>query len=75
MVSLRNVTAIDTGVDHSITLRSDGSDWIWGDNQLGKLGVGRADTEQYPIPVQVTILIDVVALGSGFANNSVIKKD
>ena len=40
VVSLGKVTAIDTGVDHSIALRSDGSVWIWGNNQLGTLGVG-----------------------------------
>ena len=75
VVNLGNVTAIDTGVDHSIALRSDGSVWTWGNNQLCTLGVGSADTEQHPIPVQVTNLTNVVVLGSGFANNSVIKMD
>ena len=75
VVNLGDVVAIDSGTAHAIALRKDGTVWTWGFNQFGELGLGSADTVQHPIPAQVPGLADVVAIGAGFENNLVKKKD
>src|SRR6266446_10181 len=37
---LTGVTAIAVGGQHSLALKSDGTVWAWGDNDLGQLGNG-----------------------------------
>ncbi len=39
---LTGVTAVAAGDNHSVALRSDGSVWTWGLNDLGQLGIGNS---------------------------------
>jgi len=75
VVNLGNVTAVDTGWHHGMVLRSDGTVWTWGFNQLGELGWGTADTQQHPEPKQVPGLTDVTGVSAGFNNSLVQKQD
>jgi alpha-tubulin suppressor-like RCC1 family protein len=54
---------IAAGTDHSIALKNDGTAWTWGANAKGQLGDG--STTQSPIPVQVSGLTSIVAVGAG----------
>jgi alpha-tubulin suppressor-like RCC1 family protein len=76
VVNIGNITAVDTGWTHSLGLAKDGTLWSWGHNQLGELGQGTADTDQHPVPKQVSDLGDSTArIGAGYANSIVIRKD
>ena len=50
---LTGVIAIAAGRDHSVTVKSDGTVWTWGDNTYGQLGDNSFSTTQrlYPVPV------------------------
>jgi alpha-tubulin suppressor-like RCC1 family protein len=69
VVDLNQVEAVEAGWHHGIALRSDGTVWTWGFNQLGELGWGTADTEQHPVPAQVPGLSSVQVIGGGFSNS------
>jgi len=75
VVDLSDVVAVDTGWHHGIVLRSDGTVWTWGFNQLGELGLGSADNDQHPVPAQVSGLVDVTMVSGGFSNSIVQKED
>ena len=75
VVDLTGVAAIDTGWHHGIALRNDGTVWTWGFNQFGELGLGGADTDQHPTPIQVPGLTHVTAIGGGFTNSISKKED
>jgi YVTN family beta-propeller protein len=58
---------------HSIALKSDGTVWAWGDNELGELGNGtftESDT-----PVQVSGLSGVVAIAAGGYHSLTLMSD
>lgn len=75
VINLTGVVAIDTGWHHGIVLRSDGTVWTWGFNQLGELGLGGADTDQHPVPAQVPGLTAVTTIAGGFTNSIAQKAD
>jgi len=41
---ISNVKSVDTGYDHTIALRQDGTVWTWGNNGSGQLGDGGTST-------------------------------
>jgi len=47
-----------------VALRSDGTVWKWGLNDVGELGIGSADSNPHPLAVQVT----TDKFGAGFSN-------
>jgi hypothetical protein len=49
-----------TGDRDNCALRADHTLWIWGRNYNGQLGIGTADQDPHPIPVQVP------AFGNGY---------
>jgi hypothetical protein len=55
----------------SYALKSDGTLWAWGNNQVGQLGVG--DTENRLKPVQV--MESVKFISAGYLHASVVKSD
>jgi alpha-tubulin suppressor-like RCC1 family protein len=67
------VSAIAAGGDHSIALKSDGTVWAWGDNQLGQLGNGNNIASN--TPVQVSGLTDVTAIAAGDNHSLALKDD
>lgn len=48
---LTGITAIDTGWNYSLALKSDGTVWAWGENSYGALGNG--GTTRSAVPTQV----------------------
>jgi uncharacterized repeat protein (TIGR01451 family) len=62
------VIAIAGGKLHSLALKSDGTEWAWGDNEFGQLGIGGViDVQGPPVttPVQVSNLNGAVTIALG----------
>lgn len=74
VVNLSNVVQVSGGQWHSIALKSDGTVWAWGRNDMGQLGQG--DGAIYPPEaLQVPILTDIVAISAGGSHNMALKAD
>lgn len=67
--------SVQTGANHSIALKNDGTLWAWGNNSSGELGNG-GSSEQYS-PYQVGSANDwkMVATGKSNTHNLAIKND
>jgi alpha-tubulin suppressor-like RCC1 family protein len=63
VTGLTGVTQVSAGTLHSLALRSDGTVWAWGRNDLGQLGDGT--TVSTEVPVQVTGLSRVTRISAG----------
>jgi alpha-tubulin suppressor-like RCC1 family protein len=61
---LTGVTKIAAGGNFSLALRSNGTVWAWGDNDVGQLGDGVASAPRLT-PVQVTGLSQVTSISAG----------
>jgi hypothetical protein len=72
---LDTITAVSGGYYHSMALRSDGTVWTWGDNQVGQLGLGYADTASHPTPEMVPGLNGVTAIAAGYWHSLALKSD
>jgi alpha-tubulin suppressor-like RCC1 family protein len=70
---LANVTAIAAGDDHSLALRSDGSVWAWGQNDVCQLG--QNDTNSRNAATQVPGLANVTAIAAGGAHSFALRSD
>jgi RHS repeat-associated protein len=57
----------------SVAARSDGTAWAWGYNVFGQLGNGA--TANSTVPVQVSGLVGVTAVGAGVYNGLALKSD
>ncbi len=65
---LNDVTAIASGMHHSLALKSDGTVWAWGDNWRGELGNGYTSNESY-IPGAVGLTgVTAIACGGSIIN-------
>src|SRR6185503_13464459 len=64
-----SVVAVAAGNHHSVALRSDGTVWCWGANDVGQIGDGKGTTHDTSadalLPVQVPGLANVVAIAAG----------
>ncbi|WP_340015437.1 fibronectin type III domain-containing protein [Paenibacillus sp. FSL K6-1318] len=61
------------GQSHSLALKSDGSVWAWGYNQMGQLGVKGAFLAKTPI--QIPTLNSITSITSGPDYNLALKSD
>ena len=71
--NLTNITAISSGRDHNLALRSNGTVWTWGMNIFGMLGDGTRINRS--IPVQVSGLTDIYAVAAGLDHNLALTTD
>ncbi len=74
---LSDVVAIAAGPQSntSYAAKSDGTVWAWGYDGLGELGNGTSDENAHSIPVKVTNLTGVVALGGGAYHVLALRSD
>lgn len=74
-VSSAVTTQIAAGAYHTVSIRDDGTVWVWGDNSFGQLGDG--STTQSSAPVQVTTLsgMPVTAVEAGAYHTVALRKD
>jgi len=64
---------IAAGGRHNVALKSDGSVWVWGNNQLGQLGDGTRNT--HLVPVQVQNLRNMVSVSAGMNHTVALRDD
>ena len=57
----------------TVTLKSDGTVWAWGDNESGELGNGT--TMDSYVPVQVKGLNHIITIAAGEAQSLALKSD
>ena len=63
-VGISNVQKISGAHAHTLALKSDGTVWAWGDNQIGELGIGQITYTQ-STPVQAIGLTNIVDISAG----------
>jgi len=73
VLGLSGVTAIASGQQYSMALRSDGSVWTWGHNESGQLGDGT--TTNHYAPASVPGLTEVAAISIGNLTSVALKQD
>lgn len=77
--NLSNIVAIAAGNKHSLAVNSSGRVYAWGGNSFGQLGIGTADYDPHPYPVQVNGLTQVIAVavssGENGFHNLALKSD
>ncbi|MCL5037450.1 MAG: hypothetical protein M1269_10110 [Chloroflexi bacterium] len=77
--NLTGVISIAAGGDHSLALKSDGTLWIWGSNDYGKLGDGTDVNKNTPIQVKgpdgIGYLTDIIAIAEGDLHSLALKAD
>ena len=66
-------TAISAGSGHTVTIRSDGTLWAWGNNGYGQLGDGTTTTKN--TPVQIGTGTTWAAVSAGYLHTVAIKDD
>ncbi len=70
---LDNVIAVAAGTDHSLALKSDGTVWVWGGNDMGQLGDG---TNTYKSnPVHNKNLEGIIAIAAEYGHSFALKSD
>ncbi len=73
VVGLTNVTAIASFGGGGMAVKSDGTVWVWGDNNADGLGDGTANPSS--VPVRVSGLTGVTAIAAGYSTGYALKSD
>lgn len=71
--NLGNVKMVAASDSSSIALKNDGTVWVWGNNGLGQLGIGRYD--MLWVPTQVKGLTNVSSISASNTNAVFIRND
>lgn len=71
---LSNIVAIDAEAEHCLALKSDGTVWGWGRDNLGQLGDGGYPTPRM-VPVQIAGLSNIIAIAGGKDHSFALKND
>jgi alpha-tubulin suppressor-like RCC1 family protein len=71
--NISNAVSVSSTYDHTLALRSDGTVWAWGANDVGQLGNGT--TNPTSIAVQVNGLTGVVAIAAARSYSMAMKAD
>ena len=75
VLNLSNVVSVSGGDLSSMARLADGTIWKWGQNVYGELGIGVADTNAHPVPVQVPGLSNIVISACRDYHNICVKRD
>jgi alpha-tubulin suppressor-like RCC1 family protein len=73
--AITNVVAVAGGFGFSLALKSDGTVWGWGSNQLGQLGIGTTTAPPVLAPVQAINLSNIVAIAAGNHHALALRND
>jgi alpha-tubulin suppressor-like RCC1 family protein len=73
--SARDWAAVSAGEDGTLALKKDGTLWAWGLNDFGQLGIGPADDNAHPTPIEVGSESDWAAVSAGFDYTMALKTD
>jgi alpha-tubulin suppressor-like RCC1 family protein len=74
MNGLYDIKSVSLGRFHTLALKSNGTVWSWGDNDLSELGNG--NTKSSKVPVQVDNLSDITSISAGrHGISSALKSD
>ena len=65
---------IAAGTSHTVTVKTDGTVWTWGDNTSGQLGYATTTTAS-STPLQVKELVNVKAIAAGGGHTLALKSD
>ncbi len=71
--SLNNIVSVDAGEMSSIALKSDGTVWVVGKNDLGQLGLG--DTTSRSSWTKVASLKNIIRIQAGTKNSIALESD
>jgi len=74
IIGLTSVIAVAGGATHSLTLKSDGTIWSWGQDSEGCLGYGTIGG-QFLTPGQVHNLTGIIAIAAADAHSLALKSD
>src|SRR5580658_9125092 len=55
--------ALSAGQRHGLALRSDGSVWAWGTNQVGELGLGTNQLVMWP--TRISSITNIISISAG----------
>jgi alpha-tubulin suppressor-like RCC1 family protein len=75
VVGLTNVIGIAAGNSHSIAVRSDGTVWAWGAQDVGQTGRGIVSQTGTATAVQVAGLSGIVSVAAGNDNSYALRGD
>ncbi|HEY0457924.1 MAG TPA: FG-GAP-like repeat-containing protein, partial [Pyrinomonadaceae bacterium] len=76
VTGFNNIIAISAGDSHSIALKSDGTVWVWGDNEFGQIGNGTSSpTVNQLAPMQNASLSGITQIAAGIFHNIALKPD
>ena len=71
--SFPGVVSIAAGDRHTIALKSDGTVWVWGSNDVSQLGLG--PSANLSSPTQVLGISGAIAVGAGLFHSLVVNGD
>ncbi|NTV40959.1 MAG: hypothetical protein HGA61_01670 [Candidatus Moranbacteria bacterium] len=76
---LENISAISAGENFSLALKSDGTVWAWGRNNVGQLGDGLLSDSEVPIQIHdstgVGFLEGISKISAGASHSLALKAD
>src|SRR6185295_6632740 len=77
VTGLSSVTAIASGIAHTLALKGDGSVWAWGLNSSAQLGVGMdlSPNNYLAFPAPVIILSGATAIAAGYDGSLALTAD
>ncbi len=68
-----DVTQVSLGTHHSAAVKTDGSLWVWGDNEFGQVGCNGSSDENFSAPVKIMGDVALVCLEDN--STAALKKD
>ena len=71
--SLTNWSDVNTGLAHTLAIKTDGTLWAWGENNIGRLGDGSSIDKSSP--VQIGALTNWSQVAAGNNSSAAIKTD
>ena len=77
---LSRITSIETGGNHSLVIKDDGTVWAWGNNAFNQLGDGTSNNSYTPVAVCAddscsSYFGDVITVSGGLYHTLAVKSD